>query len=52
MTDALDPNADLPPEHLIPLDSNGDPVRQGSLMNERQSYERVVDQELSRGPRA
>jgi hypothetical protein len=27
----------------IPVDANGDPVRQGSLMVERQSYERVID---------
>ena len=27
----------------IELDSNGDPVRQGTLMIEKQSYERVVD---------
>lgn len=27
----------------IELDANGDPVRQGSLMVERQSYERVID---------
>ena len=27
----------------IPLDANGDPVRLGSLMVERQAYERVVD---------
>lgn len=27
----------------IALDANGDPVRQGSLMVERQSYERVID---------
>ena len=27
----------------ILLDANGDPVRQGSLMIERQSYERVID---------
>lgn len=32
-----------PPEQLIDIDANGDPVRQGSLMNERQSYERVIE---------
>jgi len=31
------------PEQRIALDANGDPVRQGSLMDERQSYERVID---------
>jgi hypothetical protein len=31
-----------PPKHTV-LDANGDPVRQGSLMNERQSYERVIE---------
>jgi hypothetical protein len=42
MTDT-DPNADLPPERPIEVDANGDFVRQGSLMGERQSYERVID---------
>lgn len=31
------------PQQRIDLDANGDPVRQGSLMNERQSYERVIE---------
>jgi hypothetical protein len=31
------------PEQKIELDANGDPIRQGSLMNERQSYERVIE---------
>lgn len=31
------------PEHLIETDANGDPIRQGSLMDERQSYERVIE---------
>lgn len=31
------------PEQRIELDANGDPVRQGSLMDERQSYERVIE---------
>ena len=26
----------------IPTDASGDPIRQGSLMNEKQSYERVI----------
>lgn len=43
MTDNTDPNAELPPENPIILDANGDPLRQGSLMNEKQSYERIVD---------
>lgn len=47
MTDEtiLDPdgNPAAPPEHLIATDANGDPVRQGSLMDERQSYERVIE---------
>lgn len=32
-----------PPERLIETDSNGDPIRQGSLMDERQSMERVIE---------
>jgi hypothetical protein len=32
-----------PPEQFIETDANGDPVRQGSLMDERQSYERVIE---------
>lgn len=32
-----------PPEQFIETDTNGDPIRQGSLMNERQSYERVIE---------
>jgi len=39
MTD--DPDDDKPAG--IAVDANGDPVRQGSLMVERQSYERVTD---------
>src|SRR5882672_5004442 len=31
------------PERLIETDSNGDLIRQGSLMSERQSYERVIE---------
>src|ERR1700761_9256280 len=31
------------PEQLIETDANGDPIRQGSLMDERQSYERVIE---------
>ncbi len=31
------------PEQVIETDANGDPIRQGSLMDERQSYERVID---------
>lgn len=31
------------PEQKIELDANGDPVRQGSLMDERQSYSRVIE---------
>lgn len=31
------------PEQRIELDANGDPVRQGTLMEERQSYERVIE---------
>ena len=27
----------------IPTDASGDPIRQGSLMNEKQSYERVIE---------
>lgn len=42
-TDPNDPNADLPPASPIAVDAQGDPARQGSLMNEAQSYERVVD---------
>lgn len=34
---------DKPRPEGIELDANGDPIRQGSLMNERQSYERVVE---------
>jgi len=41
MTDAFPPGDDAGPGIL--LDANGDPVRQGSLMVERQSYERVID---------
>ena len=45
MTDITAPNGApaAPPENLIPTDVNGDPVRQGSLMNERQSYERIIE---------
>jgi hypothetical protein len=43
MSDNEDPNADLPPEHPIAVDAHGDPIRQGTLMGERESYERVVD---------
>jgi len=32
-----------PPEHLIETDANGDPLRQGTLMLERESYERVIE---------
>jgi len=41
----LDPNGNPAPEpeRKIELDANGDPIRQGSLMIERQSYERVID---------
>lgn len=42
MTDT-DPNAELPPAAPIELDRHGDPIRQGTLMGERESYERVVD---------
>ena len=31
------------PEQYIETDANGDPIRQGSLMDERQSYERVIE---------
>lgn len=31
------------PEQFIETDANGDPVRQGSLMTERMSYERVIE---------
>lgn len=31
------------PEQKIEVDAHGDPVRQGSLMDERQSYERVIE---------
>lgn len=31
------------PEQLIETDANGDPVRQGTLMLERESYERVIE---------
>jgi hypothetical protein len=34
---------DKPRPEGIELDTNGDPIRQGSLMNERQSYERVIE---------
>lgn len=49
MTDELQPTIDgkpldtEDPNKGIELDANGDPVRQGSLMNERQSYERVIE---------
>lgn len=46
MTDhitAPDGSPAAPPEHLIPTDANGDPVRQGSLMDERQSYDRIIE---------
>jgi len=47
MTDEiiLDPdgNPAAPPEQVIATDANGDPIRQGSLMDERQSYERVIE---------
>jgi hypothetical protein len=32
-----------PPEQLIETDANGDPIRQGTLMIERESYERVIE---------
>lgn len=31
------------PKQKIELDAHGDPIRQGSLMNERQSYERIIE---------
>ena len=34
---------DTDPNRGIELDRHGDPVRQGSLMDERQSYERVIE---------
>lgn len=49
MTDDLQPTidgkplAEDDPNKGIELDANGDPVRQGSLMNEKQSYERVIE---------
>lgn len=49
MTDELQPTIDgkpldtPDPNKGIELDKNGDPIRQGSLMNERQSYERVIE---------
>ena len=41
----LDPNGNpaAAPEQPIELDANGDPVRQGSLMIEKESYERVIE---------
>lgn len=38
----MDGNPAAAPEQLIETDANGDPIRQGSLMDERQSYERVI----------
>ena len=32
-----------PPTQFIETDAHGDPIRQGTLMNERQSYERVIE---------
>lgn len=45
MTDITAPDGSPAPEPetKIELDANGNPVRQGSLMNERQSYERVIE---------
>jgi hypothetical protein len=47
MTDEiiLDPDGKpaAPPEQLIETDANGDPIRQGSLMTEHMSYERVIE---------
>ena len=31
------------PDQLIETDSNGDPIRQGTLMLEKESYERVIE---------
>lgn len=45
MSEILGPDG-LPaaaPEQLIETDANGDPVRQGTLMGERESYERVIE---------
>jgi hypothetical protein len=45
MTEIFGPDG-LPaaaPEQLIETDANGDPVRQGTIMDERQSYERVIE---------
>ena len=39
----LDGNPAAAPEQLIETDASGDPVRQGSLMDERMSYERVIE---------
>ncbi len=41
----LDPNGNpaAAPEQVIETDANGDPIRQGSLMIERESYERVIE---------
>lgn len=38
-----EPHIPEQPAKPIALDAYGDPVRQGSLMNERQSYERVIE---------
>lgn len=46
MTDEIldmDGNPAAAPEQLIETDAHGDPVRQGSLMSERMSYERVIE---------
>lgn len=49
MTEELHPTIDgkpldqEDPNQGIVLDANGDPVRQGTLMNERESYERVIE---------
>jgi hypothetical protein len=51
MTDELQPTIDgkplagddKPRPEGIEVGADGDPVRQGSLMNERQSYERVIE---------
>jgi hypothetical protein len=37
------PVEEKPESPGVELDANGDPVRQGSLMDERQSYERVIE---------
>ena len=46
MTEAILGPDGLPaaaPEKFIETDANGDPVRQGTLMIERESYERVIE---------